>query len=357
MSMQPGTRILLADVATRAGVSMMTVSRVLNNRPGVSAATRERVLEAAHAAGYVPHAPARGLASGRTGMLGLVFANLLDTYYAEILQGAVVESEAHGRRLVLHLTGTSDAREIAQVATLLGGSVDGLILVLPRAADYYINTIAQRRFPCVLVDHRTLDTPLPAIRSANHAGGEAGTRHLLDLGHRRIGFVTGDMAYGCSEERLAGYRAALAERGITPDERYVQEGDWTPASGWRAAEVLLRLDPRPTAIFASNDLQALGVYEAAHDAGLCVPEQLSVVGFDDRLEARQAYPRMTTVRQPLTAMGGRAVEMVLAQAAGQPLAELVVELPTELVVRASTAAPPAAAQAAAPAAAQATPSP
>lgn len=338
--MQPNRRILLADVAARAGVSMMTVSRVLNNRPGVSTATRERVLEAAHAAGYVPHAPARGLASGRTGMLGLVIANLLDTYYAEILQGAVTAAEAHGSRLVLHLTGTSDAREIAQVATLLGGSVDGLILVLPRAADYYIDTIAQRRFPCVLVDHRTLVTPLPAIRSTNRAGGEAGTRHLLDLGHRHIGFITGDMTYGCAVERLEGYRA-LVERGMMPDERYVQEGDWTQASGRRAAEALLRLDPRPTAIFASNDLEALGVYEAAHDAGLRVPEQLSVVGFDDRLEARQAYPRMTTVRQPLAAMGGLAVQMVLAQVAGQPLPEPVVELPTELVVRASTA-PPAA---------------
>lgn len=337
--MQTQSRILLTDVAARAGVSIMTVSRVLNNRPGVSAATRERVLEAAHAAGYVPHVPARGLASGRTGMLGVVLANLLDNYYSEILQGAVMEADAQGSRLILHLTGTSDEREIAQVKTLLGGSVDGLILILPRAADHYIATIAEQRFPCVLVDHRMLDTPLPAIRSANRAGGEVGTRHLLDLGHRHIGFITGDMGYGCSTERLAGYQAAFAERGIIPDERYVQHGDWTQASGRRAAEALLRLDPQPTAIFASNDLEALGVYEAAHDAGLRVPEELSVVGFDDRLEARQAYPRMTTVRQPLAAMGGRAVQMVLAQVAGQPLPEPVVELPTELVVRASTAVP------------------
>lgn len=337
--MQSNRRILLADVAARAGVSMMTVSRVLNNRPGVSADTRERVLQAAHAAGYVPHVPARGLASGRTGMLGVVLANLSDTYYSEILQGAVMEADARGSRLILHLTGTSDAREIAQVTTLLGGSVDGLLLVLPRAADHYITTIAEQRFPCVLVDHRMLDTPLPAVRSANRAGGAVGTQHLLDLGHRHIGFITGDMTYGCAVERLEGCRAALAERGIAHAEGYVQHGDWTQASGRRAAEALLRLDPQPTAIFASNDLEALGVYEAAHDAGLRVPEELSVVGFDDRLEARQAYPRMTTVRQPLAAMGGRAVQMVLAQVAGQPLSEPVVELPTELVVRASTAVP------------------
>jgi len=337
--MQTRSRILLADVAARAGVSMMTVSRVLNNRPGVSAATRERVLQAAHAAGYVPHVPARGLASGRTGMLGVVLADLLDTYYSEILQGAVMEAEAQESRLILHLTGTSDAREIAQVTTLLGGSVDGLLLVLPRAADHYIATIAQKRFPCVLVDHRMLDTPLPAVRSANREGGAVATQYLLGLGHRRIGFITGDMGYGCSAERLEGYRAALAERRIIPDARYVQEGDWTPTSGRRAAEVLLRLDPRPTAIFASNDLEALGVYEAAYDAALRVPEDLSVVGFDDRLEARQAYPRMTTVRQPLGAMGGRAVQMVLALVSGQPLSEPVVELPTELIVRGSTAVP------------------
>ncbi len=337
--MQPNRRILLADVAARAGVSMMTVSRVLNNRPGVSAITRERVLQAAHAVGYVPHVPARGLASGRTGMLGVVLANLLDTYYSEILQGAVMEADARGSRLILHLTGTSDAREIAQVTTLLGGSVDGLILILPRAADHYIATIAEQRFPCVLVDHRMLDTPLPAVRSANRAGGAAATQYLLELGHRRIGFITGEMGYDCSGERLEGYHAALAEAGIAPDERYVQYGNWTQDSGRRAAELLLRLDPSPTAIFASNDLEALGVYEAAQAAGLRVPEELSVVGFDDRLEARQAYPRMTTVRQSLAAMGGRAVQMVLALVAGQPLSEPVVELPTELIVRASTAVP------------------
>jgi len=339
---QSNRRILLADVAARAGVSMMTVSRVLNNRPGVSADTRERVLQAAHAAGYVPHVPARGLASGRTGMLGVVLANLSDTYYSEILQGAVMEAEAQGCRLILHLTGTSDAREIAQVTTLLGGSVDGLLLVLPRAADHYIATVAQKRFPCVLVDHRMLDTPLPAVRSANRAGGVVATQYLLGLGHRCIGFVTGDMGYGCSAERLEGYRAALLEAGIAPDARYVQYGDWTQESGRQAAEALLRLDPRPTAIFASNDLEALGVYEAARAAGLHVPGQLSVMGFDDRLEARQAYPRMTTVRQPLAAMGGRAVQMVLALVSGQPLPEPVVELPTELVVRASTSSPAAA---------------
>jgi LacI family transcriptional regulator len=324
----------------------MTVSRVLNNRRGVSAATREKVLRIAHEVGYVPNVPARSLASGRTGMLGLVLANARDTYYGEILEGAAHEAEKRGFRLVLHLSGRSDQREISQVASLLGGSVDGLVLVLPRAADRYLETLARGRFPCVLVDHRRYDTPLVSVRATNRAGGEAGTRHLVSLGHRRIGFITGDTGYGCAHERLAGYRAVLEEAGIVYDPRCVAAGDWTEASGRTAAAALLGLDPRPTAIFASNDLMALGAYQVARELGIRVPDDLSVVGYDGRSEADQACPQLTTVRQPLGEMGGEAVRLVLAMLEGRETAadgvQPVIELATELIVRASTAPPSAA---------------
>ncbi len=337
---KPSEDITIFDVANEAGVSYSTVSRVLNNKEHVSPEKRERVLRAMAELGYVANIQARTLAGGHSHIVGLLVHGLDTSYIGEIMKGIDNELYTVNYDLMLYTTHRRKTKESAYVVKLTRNLVDGLLLVLPRNADAYLETLRQRHFPHVLVDH--LGSPMidaPAVGATNWQGAYEATTYLLDLGHRRIGFITGSMELGCAVERLEAYKAALEKHGIAIDPELIREGDFLQPRGYTCARELLALAQPPTAIFASNDISAFGVMEAVRDHGLQIPRDISIIGFDDIPQASSVNPPLTTVRQPLEQMGSSAARMLLHYIAepDRPVERL--ELPTELIVRQSCREP------------------
>jgi LacI family transcriptional regulator len=326
--------ITIFDVAREANVSYSTVSRVINNK-GVSADKRERVLRTMAELGYVANLQARSLAGGKSHIIGLLVHSLTVEYFGEIARGVDDELAAAQYDLMLYTTHRRKGRESAYVTRLTRNLVDGLLLVLPRNAEAYLETLRHRRFPSVLVDHQGLSFDVPSVGATNWQGGYDGTRYLSELGHRRIGFITGDMTLGCARDRLAGYQKALRDAGLPIDPTLIREGDFLQPQGFACANELLDLAQPPTAIFASNDVSAFGVMEAVRNRGLRIPDDVSILGFDDIPQAAQVYPSLTTVRQPLAEMGRTAVQLLFTYINEPDAAIKRIELPTELIIRQS----------------------
>lgn len=331
--------ITIVDVAKEADVSYATVSRVINNGDHVRPEKRERVLKAMAKLGFSINQQARSLRGGRSNTIGLLVRDLGTGYVGELVRGIDAELDQAGYDLMLHTTHRRKSKEAAYVATLMRGLADGLLLILPRDPAAYMETLRQRRFPFVLIDHQGIDNKGPAVGAANRLGGLEATRHLIQLGHRRIGFVTGHPEMGCSQDRLAGYTTALTEAGLGVDPDLIREGDFHQPRGYSAAVELLALPDPPTAIFASNDVSAFGVMEAVRDHGKRIPDDVSIMGFDDIPQAGQVHPPLTTVRQPLEQMGRTAAQMLLELLKDPERRPEKIELPTELIVRNSTKPP------------------
>lgn len=331
--------ITIFDVAGEAGVSYSTVSRVVNNKSNVNPETRERVLRAMAQLGYVGNVPARSLAGGSARVIGLLVDHLNTSYMGEIIRGIDEALEANNYNLMLYTTHQRKTKESAYVTKLTRNFADGLLLILPRNEKAYIETLYQRRFPHVLIDYQGSNQHVPSVMTTNRKGAYDGSTYLIELGHRRIGFITGTMEFGCAQERLAGYQAALADHGIAFDPNLVCEGDFLQTQGYHCTQRLLSLADPPTALFVSNDVMAFGAMEAARERGLQLPRDLSIIGFDDIPEANHVHPPLTTVRQPLEEMGRSAANLLLKYIAN-PLAEVErVELSTELILRGSCQAP------------------
>ena len=328
--------VTIIDVAQEAGVSYATVSRVLNNDPHVKPETRERVVHSITRLGYTVNQQARNLAGGRSHVVGLLVPDLGTGYIGEIMRGIDEALAVAEYDLMLYTTHRRKTKESAYVTSLTQGMTDGLLLVLPRDPKEYLASLRQRHFPYVLIDHQGIGDVESAAGATNWQGGYDATKYLVDLGHRRIGFITGTMDLGCSRDRLEGYQAALRARGLLIDPQLIQEGDFLQPTGFTAAQSLLALPERPTAIFASNDVMAFGVMEAVRDRGLRIPEDVSIVGFDNIPQAVQVSPQLTTVQQPLADMGHEATRMLLTLIQDPERPYQRVELPTHLVVRAST---------------------
>lgn len=326
-------RPTIIDVAREADVSYTTVSRVINGKGYVRAATRERVLQAMTRTGYTVNRQARVLAGGRHQVIGLLVPELDTSYVGEILRGIDEEIAAAGYDLMLYTTHRRRTRESIFVNSITTGMTDGLLMILPVDPAAYVTSIRRRDFPFVLIDHEGLDNEGPSIGATNREGAHQAMRYLIELGHRRIGFITGNMEMDCALERLAGYREALAEHGIPGDETLVAEGNFHRPLAFQRTRDLLGLADPPTAIFASNDVSAFGVMDAVRDIGLRIPDDVSVVGFDDIPDAQTSNPALTTVRQPMREMGARATRMLLERIAGEDLEPPRIELPTELIVR------------------------
>jgi LacI family transcriptional regulator len=331
--------ITIFDVAQRAGVSHSTVSRVLNNKTNVNAGTRERVLRAMEQLGYVGNVHARSLAGGSSHVIGLLVDHLNTGYTDELIRGIDGALEAHDYNLMLYTTHRQKTREVAYVTKMTQGFADGLILIVPRNEKAYLETLQQRRFPYVLIDYQGYNRHVPSIITTNKKGGYDATTYLIETGHRRIGFITGEMVYGCAPERLAGYQSALADHQLTFDPALVSEGNFLQPQGYQCAHQLLSLPQPPTALVVSNDVMAFGAMEAARDQGLRIPADLSIIGFDDIPQAAHMHPPLSTVRQPLEEMGRSAVHLLFKYIA-DPLAEIErVELSTRLVLRESCQSP------------------
>jgi LacI family transcriptional regulator len=334
-------RATIRDIASLAGVSIATVSRVLNDRPDVAAETREAVMRVVREHNFSTNRGARGLSSGRTGIVGSTVPHVNGAYFSAILAGAAEALYEEDIRIVLCPTLHQHDREVTLLERLMRGTTDGALLLLPEESPDELRMLKRQGFPFVVVDPRE---PVPegiAVVSAGHAAGaREATEHLLQLGHRRIGAITGIPHWVATEERLTGFRTALAGAGLLPDPSLLVEGDWLISGGFAAAERLLARPDRPTAVFAFNDNIAIGVLQAARVHGLRVPDDLSIVGFDDLEEASIVDPPLTTVRQPLAELGRMGASLLVRLVDGQRVDALRVELATKLIVRGSTAPPP-----------------
>ena len=331
--------VTIVDVAAEAGVSYATVSRVINNQDHVSPEKRERVLRAMTQLGYVANIQARSLAGGSSHIVGLLVNYLSSSYAVEIIRGIDAALQDNQYDLVLYSAHTHHTKESAYVAKLTRNLADGLLLILPYHSQSYLDALRQRRFPHVLVDYLSDGVDAPSVATTNFRGAYEATLYLLQLGHHRIGFITGALETGCAQQRLAGYKAALIDHGILVDPQLISEGHFQQPQGYQCAQYLLNLSDPPTAIFAANDMMAFGVMEAARDKGLNLPEDLSIVGFDDIPQASHVHPPLTTVRQPLEEMGKQAALLLLYYIA-HPEAEIKrIELATELIVRDSCRVP------------------
>ncbi len=340
-----GKRSTIRGVASAAGVSIATVSRVLNGRPDVAPDTRDAVLRAVREQGFSTNRNARALSGGRTGLVGVTVPLVEAAYFGIILSGASEALYEQDMRIVLCPTLHQHDREVTLLDRLMRGTTDGAVLMLPEESSAELKAL-QRDFPFVVVDPRVaLDEGIPVVSAAHAAGARAATEHLLSLGHRRIGVITGPREWIASTERLNGFHGALAAAGVLPDPALVAESDFRngPVTAAAAAKLLDLPDP-PTAIFAFNDNAAVGAMRVARARGLRLPEDLSVVGFDDSELAEIVVPRLTTVRQPLAEMGRIAVSLLLRLLENQRVDALRIELATKLVVRESTAPPRVAVQ-------------
>ncbi|MCE6998697.1 LacI family DNA-binding transcriptional regulator [Saccharothrix sp. S26] len=327
----------IARIAELAGVSTATVSKVFNGRSDVAADTRAAVEEIMLAHGYRPRT--RFVTAP---LLELVLHELAGPYAMEVIRGARRAADAHRMAVVVSELAGGHAFDGKWVENALLHRSRCVVAVLCGPTDEQRARLAGRAIPVVQVDPLTEPGPeIPTVRAANHEGGLAATRHLLELGHRRIAAITGPGGALSGRARLDGYRAALLAAGIAPDPALIREGDYQVEEGRRHTHRLLRLPDPPTAVFAGNDAQALGVYQAAYDLGLRVPDDLSVVGFDDLPPAVWVTPGLTTVRQPLADMAAEATLMAIGIARLEPPPHHRLVLPTSLVHRASTSHPPA----------------
>ena len=332
-------KVTIIDVAAEAHVSYGTVSRVINNDIHVKPETRERIVDTMQRLGYVANRQARSLAGGKTNSIGVLVPDLGTGYIGEIIRGIDAELGLSDLDLILYTTHRTAIKEANYVANLAKGMVDGLLLVLPRSPADFIVTLTQTNFPFILIDHQGIGQDCPAVGAANWQGGFTATEYLIKLGHQRIGFITGWMDLGCAADRLDGYRSALRTHHIPDLPELVYEGTFFQPDGFAGASVFLDLPNPPSAIFASNDVMAMGAMDAVRSRGLRVPEDISIVGFDDIPQAALVHPALTTVRQPLEQMGRVATQMLLDLLKNPEKTIDRMELPTELVVRGSTAAP------------------
>ena len=361
-------KITIRDIARLAGVSKATVSRVLNQKPDVDPATRERILRIMEERAFLPSITASSLAGGRSRLIGVLIPSLTWPLIPEIMRGVSEMMIQSPYELLLYsITREQDRNEKDQGDVidriLATGLAASLLAVFPGQSAQHLTRLHEQGFPLVMIDDQGLPSSIPWVGANNRAGGYAATRYLLHLGHRRIAHISGPLKYLVSHERSQGYCEALREAGITPDPALVMEGDFMPSGGRACAGKLLALEDRPTAIFAANDQMAYGVLAAAEESGLRVPEDLSLIGFDDIPLSAHTRPALTTVRQPFYEMGHRAIALLLSllelprplsngqypgsvqtHASPAPVKQsepIRLQLATDLVVRASCSTPQA----------------
>jgi len=335
-------RPTIDDVAELAGVSIKTVSRVFNQAPNVRPETRNKVVAAAETLDYRPNLSARQLASNRTFLVGMLYQNPdpenENDYVTAVQSGCLQACQENGYYLLINPC-RADSPDLLREVLGLHRQVDGFIVLQPLSDVQGLNQLLlENNIPCVRVSQRSFPG-FPWISVGDVDAADEMTEHLLQLGHRRVGFIMGHPDHGQSHDRLAGYRRALERHKIDFDGALVQQGRFNYASGYSCARTLLSSTQPPTAIFASNDPMAMGVLSAAHEMGFDVPAELSVAGFDDSPMARHASPPLTTVRQPIAEVARLATEVLLQRLRGQEEGALNHCLQAELVCRASTAHP------------------
>jgi LacI family transcriptional regulator len=324
--------VTIQDVAKKAGVSVSTVSRVLNGKVDVARETQEHILSVIDKLGYTTNLAARSMRSQKKNLVGLIMPDIAYPFAIEVMKGvnrAIAESEFD---LLVYTTGdvrkTGRASHEQKYVSLLTNSIsDGVIIVAPVAGEFNMEA------PIVSIDPLASNPNYPAVHATNYQGALDAMEYLLGLGHKRIGYISGRAELESSNRRLMGYREALQRAGISIDETLIASGDYTTETGARSARELLSLEDPPTAIFASNDQMAIGVFQVAQELGVRIPDDLSVIGFDNITESK--YMGLTTVDQFIFEMGYVATHMLIKIINGIPLEDQTYRMQTQLVVRSS----------------------
>lgn len=334
------TRFTITEIASEAGVSITTVSKVLNHMPGVAPATRNRVEKVIEYRQYVQSHAARLLRKSQSGLIDLAIMRLEGGYDLGIMRGVQDVLESSGHRLVVFATHEDEQLEQRWLRRVLEQATDGVLLLLPYERAGLTDVLIEHRIPFVAIgDRNDLHVPFPSIGSTIWQGGYSATEYLINLGHRRIGIITGPLSLRTARARLAGYREAQEYAGIPVDPALILEGNYLLGDGYQQTCTLLDLPNPPTAIFAGNDAQAAGVYRALYERDIKIPSMMSVIGFDDVMYSSQMSPPLTTIRQPLVEIGRMATNMLLRLFEGEALEATHVELSTSLVIRESCALP------------------
>lgn len=333
-------QVSIVDIARIAGVSPSTVSRALQDHPRISPERRAEIQRLAESLGYRPNQMARGLVTGRSRMLGAVVTDVTDPFVAAVLKGAEAAAREAGYGLLFAMSNRDPAQELAAAETLLDHEVDGLIVISSRVPDRYVGLARSSdretgdQAPLVLVNNELVGPRIFSVRMDNAGGARAAVAYLRQLGHRRIAFVAGPERGRSNRERLDGYGQGIAANGLGPAAELIVHGAGLLEDGPRALAALRALADPPTAVLCYNDLAAIGLLAAAARAGLRVPGELSVIGFDNIPLSAYATPPLTTFEQPTAALGRAAVESCLRALAGLPVANVVLQ--GRLVVREST---------------------
>lgn len=331
----------ISDVAKRAGVSTMTVSRVTNNSGYISQETRERVLNAINELGYVPNALARSLRFKQTKTIALVITDITNPFFTTLARGVEDVASERGFSVIFCNTDESPETEAEYLTVLLQKQVDGFLVVPACSSSESIADLQERNVPVVVLDRRVPDLRVDTVRGDSEQGAYLLVRHLLDLGHRRIAVLSGPQDVSTAMDRVAGYRRAMAEADIQGEDALEYYFDrFTAGGGYKMAQQALALNPRPTAIFAANNFVAIGAFHAFREAGLRVPEDISLVVIDDLPEEFLTQPFMTTANQPAYDLGEHAIKLLLSRLSGAgPDEPQEIVLPLTMIVRHSTCPP------------------
>ena len=325
----------LTEIASVAGVSLMTASRAINNRSGVSSEKREEILRISEDLGYVPNRAAQRLSGGRSHVVGVI-APLHSSYSSELVLGIGSAGRVANYEMLVYSISTASHEPPPAVIDLLGQVADGVIVVLPIEGKY-LSRLAESNFPVVTIDEGP-PLPFPKVVVDNYQCGRMAIDYLASLGHRRIGFIDGEARLASVRDRLRAFRDGQVVLDLDRDEDLVAQGDSMQQGGFEATRRLLNLKKPPTAIFTGNDVGAVGALSAIRESGLSVPEDISLIGCDDIPLARQVFPNLTTIRHPLAQMSRAAVNMLIAMVSGFDPPTDTISFSPELIVRDSAAA-------------------
>ncbi|HZG60846.1 MAG TPA: catabolite control protein A [Anoxybacillus sp.] len=328
--------VTIYDVAREANVSMATVSRVVNGNPNVKPSTRKKVLEAIERLGYRPNAVARGLASKKTTTVGVIIPDISSIFFAELARGIEDIATMYKYNIILSNSDQNKDKELHLLNTMLGKQVDGILFMGGYISEEHVAEFKKSPVPIVLAATIEENNIIPSVNIDYEQAAYDAVSFLIEKGHKRIAYVTGPADDPINNKKLAGYRRALEQYGLTYDETLVIEGDYSYDSGIEAYEKIAELDEQPTAVFVGTDEMALGVIHSAQDHGVNIPEQLEVVGFDNTRLATMVRPRLTTVVQPMYDIGAVAMRLLTKYMNKEHVENHIVVLPHRIEYRQST---------------------
>ncbi|MGC2657311.1 MAG: LacI family DNA-binding transcriptional regulator [Bryobacteraceae bacterium] len=332
--------VSIKDIARSLGISHSTVSRALRDSPLVRAETVSEIKAKAYSMGYRPSAVARSLVTRETRTIGVVVTTIADPFHGEVVTGIEESAAAAGYSVILASSHRDPEREIGVVRALQERRVDGILVASSRVGDLYLSLMTEMRVPIVLINNQHDGGPVYSVSVDNERAARQAVQHLLDLGHTRIAYLGDRFGSHSNAERLSGYQSALNAAGIAFDSLLVAEGDSSPEGSVPGVQALLGQNPRPTALFCYNDMSSLAALRVAAELGLSVPDDLSIVGFDDLFFAPYLQPPLTTIHQPRREMGREATAVLMALLQGKTVNSQRIAVEGKLIVRGSTAPPP-----------------